>query len=305
MDRLIAMETFASVVETGSFSGAARRLDIGQSAVSKSIAMLEARLGVRLLLRSTRGITPTEAGLAYYERARRVIAQADEADTEARGAGTGLAGRLRIGTTATFARLYILPRMKQFLALHPDLAIDLVLDDRNIDLLEAGIDVALRMGTLADSSMTAHKVAQERRVVVATPAYFAASGVPATPADLAGHDAVVFAQSGVGTAWSFQKGAAEVSVEMAGRLSVTAADGVRSAVFADLGVAVVSVCMFANELASGAVTSVLDDWTLPPIEIWAVFPGGRMVTTRARAFVAFVQAGFDEHAAAYAQSLAA
>lgn len=299
MDRLIAMETYTSVVETGSFSGAARRLDVGQSAVSKSIALLEQRLGVRLLLRSTRGITPTEAGLAYYERARRVIEQADQADIEARGAGAGLAGRLRVGTTGAFARLYILPRLKHFLALHPDLTVDLVLDDRHIDLLEAGIDVALRMGTLGDSGMTAQRIARERRVVVGTPAYFAAAGEPRTPADLAAHQVVMFAQGASSEPWAFRRGACEISVAVTGRVSVTAAEGVRAAVFSGLGLAVVSVCMFADELANGTVKAVLGDWTLPSVDLWAVYPGGRLVSARTRAFVAFVQQELEAHAQAY------
>ena len=144
MDRLGAMETFVYVVETGSFSAAARRLNIGQPAVSKTIAQLESRLAVRLLLRSTRGLTPTEAGLAFFERAKRAIEEANEADNAARGAASGLTGNLRICAAVTFGRLHIVPHLGPFLDQNPDLNIDLMLDDRNVNLVEDGIDIALR-----------------------------------------------------------------------------------------------------------------------------------------------------------------
>ena len=155
MDRLSAMETFVSVVDTGSFSAAARILNIGQPAVSKSVAQLEEYLGVQLLLRSTRTLTPTEAGLSYYEGGVRAINEANEADFAARSINTGLVGQLKICAAVTFARLHIVPHLQRFMDMHPGLTINVVLDDRNIDLLENGIDVALRMGTLADSAMTA------------------------------------------------------------------------------------------------------------------------------------------------------
>ena len=289
MDRLTAMETFVSVIEAGSFSGGARRLNVGQPAVSKSIAQLEERLGVRLVMRSTRGLTPTEAGQQYYQRAKRAIEEIDEAELVARGAGAGLSGRLRVCAAVTFARLHIVPKMKTFLARHPELNVDVVLDDRTIDLLEQGVDVAFRMGALDDSSMTARKIALSPRFVIGTPAYFDEAGVPSTPADLASHQAIVYEQRGGGTAWSFRRGSAETEVAVSGRMRVTAAEGVRAAVLADMGVAVASEWMFAPELASGAVRAVLTEWTLPAIELWAVFPTGRMASAKARAFTAFIE----------------
>jgi len=154
MDRLASMETFIRVVETGSFSGAARQLRVGQPAVSKTVAQLETYLGAKLLTRSTRGLTPTEAGLGYFERAKRAIEEADEAELAARGAGTGLKGRLRICAAVTFARIHLIPLLPQFLAQHPDLDLEVVLDDRQIDLVQEGIDLALRMGKTLDSALT-------------------------------------------------------------------------------------------------------------------------------------------------------
>jgi DNA-binding transcriptional LysR family regulator len=288
MDRLAAMEAFVRVVDAGSFSGAARLLRVGQPAVSKTIAQLEDRLGVRLLLRSTHGLTPTEAGRSYYERARRAIEEADEAELAARGAGATLTGRLRICAAVTFSRLHVLPRLPLFLEQHPRLDVDFVLDDRNIDLIEEGIDIALRMGRLADSSLTARKLGHSPRHVFASPAYLERMGLPRAPADLAGHQAVIYEQRGGGTEWTFHRDGTTVSVAMQGRVRVTAAEGVREAVFAGLGLAVASEWMFAPELASGTVVTVLDEWSLPAIDLWAVYPTGRQASAKARAFASFI-----------------
>jgi len=289
MDRMAAMETFVSVVESGSFSAAARRLELGQPAVSKAVAQLEQRLGARLLLRSTRGLTPTDAGQRFYEHARRAIAEADEADHAARDAAGGLSGRLRVCAAVTFARLHVLPALTTFLDRHPNLDVDIVMDDRTIDLLKEGIDVALRMGSLDDSMMTARRIAQCPRKVVGTPGYFAKAGVPARPAELSRHQVVVYSQRGGGTSWSFSRNGSAVSVGVSGRVRVSAAEGMRTAVLAGMGLAVASEWMFSPELADGGVRAVLTDWTLPPLDLWAVYPSGRLATSKARAFVAFVE----------------
>ncbi len=293
MDRMAAMETFVAVVEAGSFSAAARRLELGQPAVSKSVAQLEAHLGARLLLRSTRGLVPTDAGQRFYEHARRAIEAADQAEQAVRDASTGLSGKLRVGAAVTFARLHVLPALKTFLDRHPDLELDIILDDRPIDLLEEGVDVALRMGSLDDSQMTARRIARGRRRVLATPAYLAEAGVPATPAELSRHHAIVHAlRGGGGENWAFRREAdgTEVAVTVSGRVRVSAAEGLRTAVLAHMGLAIASEWMFGPELASGEVRAVLDDWSLPCVDLWAVFPAGRLVTSRARAFVDFVEA---------------
>jgi DNA-binding transcriptional LysR family regulator len=276
-------------VETGSFSAAARILNIGQPAVSKTVAQLEARLGVHLLMRSTRGLSPTEAGQRFYDRAKRTIEEADEADVAARGAGAGLTGLLRISAAVTFARLHVVPHLPKFLAAHPGLTMDVILDDRVIDLVEEGVDVALRMGSLGDSSsLTARKLASAPHYVVGTPSYFARSGVPATPAELAAHEAVIYAREG--STWRFRQGATEVSISVSGPLRLSVSEGVRAAVLADIGFTIASAWMFSPELASGAVQRVLADWSLPSIDLWAVHPTGRMPSAKARAFAAFVEA---------------
>jgi DNA-binding transcriptional LysR family regulator len=289
MDRLKAMQAFVQVVDSGSFSAAARRLNIGQPALSKSIAQLEDRLGVKLLVRTTRGLAPTEAGLNFYERARRSIEEADEAESAARGAGAGLAGKLCVSAAVTFARIHLMPRLPEFLAQHPDLEMAVVLDDRNIDLVREGIDVALRMGKLADSSLTARRIASCRHVVLGTPAYFERAGVPTTPGDLAAHQAVIYGQRGGGAVWPFRREGLELTVTLRGQLHVSAAEGVRAAVFANAGISITSEWMFAPEIADGTVKAVLQDWELPPMDLWAVFPAGRTPTTKARTFADFVE----------------
>jgi DNA-binding transcriptional LysR family regulator len=172
-----------------------------------------------------------------------------------------------------------------------------VLDDRNVDLVQEGIDVALRMGQLPDSTLTARKIATSRRHVLGTAAYFERAGVPAAPGDLVSHEAVIYAQRGGGEVWTFRRDDAELAVTVKGRLRVTAAEGVRAAVLADAGLAITSEWMFAPELANGTVRAVLQDWELPGIDLWAVFPAGRTATTKARTFIGFVEEVMDSRPA--------
>jgi DNA-binding transcriptional LysR family regulator len=289
MDRFTAMQTFLTVVDAGSFSNAARRLKVGQSAVSKTIAQLEARLGVKLLVRSTRGFAPTQAGLNFYERARRSVEEGEEADLAARGAGTGLSGKLRVSARVTFARLHIVPRIGEFLEQNPELEIEIVLDDRNIDLVQEGIDVALCMGPMSDSSLTARKIGSSPRTVLGTSAYFEKFGMPMTPGELALHHAVIYSHPGGTDVWAFHRDGSEVSVTVKSRLHITAAEGIRAAVLAGAGITVASEWMFEAELADGTIQRALTGWQLPPIDLWAVYPAGRVATAKARTFVSFVE----------------
>src|SRR5580698_2161882 len=228
VDRLAAMEAFVRVIDAGSFSGAARQLRLGQSAISKTIAQLEDRLGVRLLLRSTHGLTPTEAGRNFYERARRTIEEAEQAEAAARGDGVTLRGRLRVSAPVTFTRLHIIPGLAVFLTEHPALDVEIILDDGDINPIEAGVDMALRLGHLADSTLTARKVGESRALVVAARSYFDAHGVPRTPGELAAHQAVIYEQQRAGGVnWTFRQGPTDVTVNVSGRLRVSAAEGVR------------------------------------------------------------------------------
>jgi DNA-binding transcriptional LysR family regulator len=289
MNRLAAMEAFVRVIDTGSFSGAARQLRIGQPAISKAIAQLEEKTGVQLLVRSTHGLSATEAGQRFYEHARRAIEEAEAADAAARGASAALTGKLRISAAVTFARLHIIPKLARFLDEHPALDIEIVLDDRNVDLIETGIDLALRMGDLTDSTLTARRIAEGRRVVLASPSYVKAHGEPNAPKDLSNHRAVIYDLRGGGSRWVFTRETARETVDLKGRVHMTAAEGVREAVFAGLGLAVSSEWMFSPEMASGKVKVLLPQWQLPPIDLWAITPTGRRTNAKARAFASFVE----------------
>jgi DNA-binding transcriptional LysR family regulator len=182
-----------------------------------------------------------------------------------------------------------MPRLPEFLDRHPDLEIEVVLDDRNVDLVQEGIDVGLRMGRLVDSSLTARRIASGSHVVVGTPTYFARAGEPTEPAALAAHQAVIYDQGGGGPVWTFQRDGAEIAVTLQGRLHVSAAEGVRAVVLANAGLAIASEWMFTPEIVDGAVKVVLRDWELPRIDLWALFPAGRTATTKARSFMEFAQ----------------
>jgi len=288
LDRLAAMETLIRVVDAGSFSDASKQLNIGQPSVSKTIAQLENWLGVRLLLRSTKGLTPTEAGKAFYERAKRTLAEAEEAELIARNLSTGLDGRLRVSIAITFARFHVLPRLAEFLSRNPSLDLDVVMDDSHADLIEGGFDLAIRMGELADSTFTGRRIGRSRRLVVGTTNYFERNEPPKTPSDLAGHEAFLIANKEVSTA-KFRRGSEEFSANLRGRLRVNTGEGVRSAVLAGLGLGIGSEWLFAPELADGTVVETLADWTLSPLDLWAVFPSGRRVSAKARAFAEFVE----------------
>jgi DNA-binding transcriptional LysR family regulator len=289
MDRFATMEAFVRIVETGSFSAAARQLRIGQPAVSKAIAQLEERLGVRLLSRSTRGLAATEAGQGFYERARRALEEANEADLAATGAGTGLTGRLRFSATVTFARLHVMPLLPAFVEAHPALTVEAILDDRNVDLIGENIDIALRMGDPTSMTAAGRRIATSRRLVVAAPAYLERHGVPKRPADLPRFPAVIYTQGGGGETWTFSRRSASEVVTLKDTVSTTAAEGVREAVFAGMGLAVATEWMFQPDLDQGRVEAVLTDWALPSLDLWAVYPAGRQASAKARAFAGFIR----------------
>ncbi len=302
MDRLAALDVFVRVVDTGSFSAAARHHRVGQPAASKAVGQLEDWLGVALLIRSTRRVVPTEAGRSFYADAKRLLETADDAVIAARGMASSLNGTLRISAAVCLARLHLIPQLPTFLAQHPGLDVEFVLDDRVVDLAHEGIDVALRTSATPDPTMTVRKIAEARRIVVATPAYFARHGMPRTPDDLAAHRAVIYTRDGGGRNWSFRHQGETCPVSLRGRFMVSASEGVRSAVLADLGLTVISEWSFTPELHSGAVVAALEDWELPRLDLSAVLPAGRRASPKARAFIAFAERCFAEYGLSQAES---
>ena len=289
MDQFSAMQALLRVVDTGSFSVAARQLGVGQPAVSRAVARLEVRLGVKLLMRTTRGLSVTEAGRRYCALARQALEAVGDADAAARDAGATLSGRLRVAMAVSFGRLQIVPRLAGFLTAHPALSVDVVMDDRPIDLIEEGIDVALRLGPQPDSRLSGRIIATRRRLIVAAPSYLAREGVPDRPSALARHEVVSLLQAGIATAWTFARGEETETVTLGGRLRMTANEGVREAVLAGMGLAIGSEWGFERELAEGSVEVVLADWSLSPSDLWAITPAGRQTNAKARAFIAHVE----------------
>lgn len=289
MDRLGAMQMLVRIIETGSFSAASRQLKIGQPSVSKAIAQLEKHLGVRLLLRTTQGLTPTEAGQAFYQRAKRAIAEVEEAEAAARGASAGLVGKLRVSMTITFARLHVIPRLSSFLEHKPGIEIDLVMADDNIALVEEGVDLAIRMGTLVSSTFTGRRIGQSRRLVMATPDYVSRHGSPEKPSDLAHHQVYVIDNGSEPATSRFKRAGEEMAVSVGARVRLNTGEGVRSAVLAGLGVGIGSEWLFLPEMRSEQLVQLVGDWSLAPMDIWAVFANGRSANAKARAFADFIE----------------
>ena len=288
-DRLAAMEIFVRVVDAGSFSAAATQLGVGQPAVSKTVAQLEERLGVRLLVRSTRSLSLTDAGRSFYQNAKAAIDGVNLAERVARDEG-GITGTLRVSASICFTRIHVMPRLPEFLAQHARLDIEMIVNDRFVNLAEERMDLALRTGRLTDSSLIVRKIGQASIRVMASAAYWKAHGKPKAPEDLLAHECIILQRDGQQRdQWPFRKGALESSMKMRGRLKVDAGEAMREAVLSGLGIAVVSEWLFSPELSSGAVEPALDDWDLPASDLWAVFPTGGQISPKAREFVAFIE----------------
>lgn len=289
MDLFTSMRYFIRVYDTSSFSAAAKSFDVGQSTVSKAIAHLEQELGVSLLLRSTRQLTPTDPGRIFYEHAVKVVEDAEAAVSSVGTKSQNFSGQIRISGTLTFMCQYIIPKLPLFLDAHPSIEISIHLDDRNVGLIEQGIDVALRMGDLDDSGLVAKRIGRCRRIVVGTPGYLANHPAPQTPEDLIDHFTVVFAQGEGGERFAFKGPHGSKTVSVRPRLRINATEGVRSAVLAGAGLSVATEWMFEAELNSGAVQEVLQEWTLPDLDLWAVMPAGRRTGAKVRALVEFIE----------------
>jgi DNA-binding transcriptional LysR family regulator len=282
-DRIQELTAFVRAAETGSFSRAARELRLSQPSISRLVAGLEDRLGVKLLLRTTRQVTPTEAGVTFLERARRVLDELVDAEDAARGVDS-LRGTLRIAMPGAFAIREIIPRLPSFLLQHPHLKIELLISDRTDDLVAEGVDMALRLGPLSDSGFGARRLATTSRHVVASAAYLTARGTPRTLADLASHDCIFGPGFSGRRGWSFTQGGTVKSVEVEGRVQVASAEGVIACAKAGLGIAIVSRWMCRAELADGELVPILRNYQLDSVDVRAVYPSGRRPSLKVRAF---------------------
>jgi DNA-binding transcriptional LysR family regulator len=293
MDRLTAMQMFVRVVETGSFSKAAREFATTQPTVTKQIAAAEAHLKVRLLNRNTRGVSLTESGALYYEKCKIIVREVEEADSIARLRQSQAEGMLRISTSVAFGRRVVVPLALEFMAKHPHVQLDLSFEDRYVDLVAQGVDVAIRMGKLADSSLGARFLGMNPWVIVASPKYLKKHGTPKRPQDLSAHNALVYSSVQGDDVWRLtgSKGEA-LTVPVTGRVRSNNLSAVLAAARADLGVAALPCYVAAESLAQGSVVEVLRSYTLPEQEIHAVFPSPKLVPKKVSAFVAFMQGRF-------------
>ena len=286
MDRIQGVRLFIRVVDLGSFSKAAADLGIGQPSATKLVAQLEAGLGSRLLHRSTRGVTPTEIGLLYYEKCKLIAHHVDEAESVAALLQSQVRGAMRIGTSVAFGRRVLVPLVIRFMEIHPKLQIDLDFDDRRVDLVERGIDVAIRMGRLADSSLGSTFLGINPWVVVASPDYLAKRGVPRTPAALARHDALIYSTVQGDARWLLSGPDGRTrSIDVRGPLRANNLSALLSAARGHLGIAALPRYVAHASLRSGAVRAILDDWSLPSQEIHAVYPSPRLVPAKVSGFV--------------------
>lgn len=293
MERSGEMEVFARVVQEGGFSAAARSLDLTPSAVSKLIARLEARLGTRLLLRTTRAITLTEEGEAYHHATLKILQDLNDADQEA--SGGAVRGRLRVNVTIPFGTMFVAPAMPAFVARNPDLVVDLSFTDGIVDLVAEKIDVAIRMGNLPDSGLIARKLGQSRRVICAAPTYLERRGKPEIPADLERHDCLTFNFRRARPSWPFRFEGRDVAQPVTGSLVVNNGETMKQMAIVGAGIARLGLFHVAAEIAEGRLVPLLEDCNPGDLElVHAIYVGGGPLPHRVRAFIEYMVEVLDE-----------
>ncbi len=283
-DRLLALRTFVRTAHAGSFSRAARDLGLSQPSISRILARLETEVGAKLLVRTTRAVALSEAGADYLARIEPLVSALEEADHAARGTGE-LRGLLRIAVSSSFGVREVIPRLPKFLERHPALRVDLGISDQRQDLVVDGVDVALRLGSLPDSSAVARKLAEAPRVLAASPAYLERRGRPRNPEDFASHAMII----GPGpNAWTFTKNGQRISVRVEGQLTTAANEGAVAGGVAGLGITLTSFWGCRAEIERGDLIRIMEDWAMDPVEVHALFPPGRAASPAARAFIDYL-----------------
>ena len=295
MDSFQAVRLFIRVVDLGSFSKAATDMGIGQPSATKLVAQLEKKLGSRLLHRSTHGVMPTEIGALYYEKCKLIAHHIEEAETVATLLHSQVQGALRISTSVAFGRRVMVPLVMQFMALNPKLQIDLIFEDRYVNLVEQGIDVAIRMGRLADSTLGARYLGLNPWVVVASDSYLQARGIPNAPVDLATHDALIYSTVQGDARWHFTGADGKtVATPVRGPLRSNNLSALLSAARAGMGIAALPWYVAHESVKSDAIQPLLAEWSLPSQEVHAVYPSPRMVPAKVSSFVEWLQGQFGE-----------
>lgn len=292
-DSFSTLRLFCRVARTGSFTAAGREVGLSQPSVSRIISNLEKDLGILLFARSTHAVRPTEAGEEYLTRVEPILADIEEANHFVRGTGE-LRGKLRIGAATSFAQREIIPILPSFLAQHPELKVDLVLTDARQHLIHEAIDVAIRYGTLDDSSVVARKLCAPPRIIAASPGYLAQAGYPKQPADLVDHQFILGPSSVNKAGWSFEKDGKVQSIRVKGRVMITVNEGTTAAALAGLGIVNTGLLGCREEIENGSLVRLLPEWDLGRIEVHALLAGGKRTKPSARAFTKHLQEALVE-----------
>ncbi|CAI8949011.1 LysR family transcriptional regulator, regulator for bpeEF and oprC [Pseudomonas sp. IT-P44] len=293
MDKLNAMAIFVRVVERGSFSAVAREMQTSQPTISKVLKALETGLGGKLIARSTRQLSLTDEGQRYYNECRQILAAVDAAEHSFQSGRERIAGHLRIGSSVSFGRLQIAPRLAQFLERHPGIEIDLQLSDQNQDLISEGLDVTFRIGELNDSGLIARHIGTTHRVTVAAPAYLKKHGQPHTPAELGRHNCLQFNLLNSQNLWVFEKNNQRHEVRIKGNAQSNNSEAIREMVLGGLGIALSPVWLFSEDLKAGRVTAILQDYTAQSLPMHAVSPANRRQSARVKAFVDYMSQALE------------
>lgn len=292
MDKLEAMNAFARVVARGSYAEAARALGLTRSAVSKAVMELEHFLGARLLDRSTRRVAPTEAGLAYYERCLDILARVEETEAQVSRLHDEPRGVLKINAPVSFGVLHLAPAVADFMAAHPDLAIELALTDRFVDPIEEGVDVTVRIARLADSSLVARRLAPARRVIVASPEHLARHGAPAAPEDLAARPCLSYGHTTTLPRWRLSRDGEAFDVAVGAAMCSNNGDVLRTAALAGRGLTLLPTFLVGPDIAAGRLVRVLDDTPPPDLGVHALYAPNRYLAAKTRLFIDFLVARF-------------
>lgn len=296
MDRFLEMRAFVAVVESGSFVKAADALGLSKSAVSRLVGDLEARLGVRLLQRTTRKLSLTEEGDVFRERCTELLAGVDEAEAEITARTGEAAGLLRINVPVTFGLMYLAPLWPAFMDLHPKVVLDVTLADRMVDLVDEGYDMAVRIARLPSSSLISRRLASTRLVLCASPAYLSAHGVPRHPADLAKHSVITYALLAMGEQWQFQGPDGDVVVKVSSRMRSNSGDTCCAAALQGHGLILQPTFLIAAHLQSGALVEVMPEYPSIELGVYAVYPTRKHVSPKVRLMIDFLVEAFRKPA---------
>lgn len=292
IDTVALFQAFVRVVEAGSFTRVAEERNSSQPTVSRQIATLEDHLGTRLFTRTTRKLTLTDDGRGFYERAKLALEAVAEAEGAVGRRRARPSGTLQLALPVVFGRLRVIPHLKGFLARYPDVSVDLVMSDGFSDLVEDGIDLAIRSGVVTDPNLIARKIGVTRRILVASPSYLRGRTPPAHPIDLIGHDCIPYTRFTAGVTWRFESPDGPIAIEASGPVRTQSSEGIREAVMSGLGIGFVPIWHFTDEIETGRLIVLLEAFEPKPVPISAVYPSRRFVPQKTRAMIDYLETQF-------------